>query len=110
LAASLVSLVDEERGAQRLQRRLETLEFKRKAENSDLSGEKETNYSPSDYAEISWMLIGTLNANRIPTRHFDELAQFVQAASQLPLNESYPIYALVLENLIRRWSNSTEQS
>lgn len=60
------------------------------------------------YADAAWMLLGALNANKARTVHFSNLRHYIQAASKLPITESYPIYSYVIENAIHRVSNTDD--
>jgi hypothetical protein len=62
----------------------------------------------SKYADASWMLLGSLNANKAKTVHFSSLRPYIQAASLLPISEAHPIYSYAIENVIHRVSETED--
>jgi len=112
LASSLASLADDDeaRKGNKLKRQLEFLKFKNEMlqENSlSVVDDKITN--GENYSKAAWMLLGSLNAERVATLHIDSLRDYLQLAAQFPLSDSYPIHAWVIENAKRRFAK-TEQS
>ena len=61
-----------------------------------------------DCPQAAWMLLGSLNANRITPMHFEQTRDFVEVASTLPISRSYPILSWVIENTARRINNSPQ--
>ncbi|HUY78628.1 MAG TPA: hypothetical protein VMV29_17790, partial [Ktedonobacterales bacterium] len=56
-----------------------------------------------EYVEVALALLSSLNAGRVPTKHFEETRRFLWVASQSPLSDAYPIYAWILENAAVRF-------
>lgn len=104
-AASLASLVDDDparvKTREGLKNRLQLLDMKKKMADQTPSN-LDSSTSKQNYPSAAWMLLGGLNADRVETIHFDFVRDYIQAASEFPLNQSYPILAWVIENATRR--------
>jgi hypothetical protein len=87
--------------------RLELQELKHGIiENSDILKSKK--YSENDFSKVAWMLLAALNADRIKTFHMEELRPYIEIASSLPVNQSYPIFAWLIQNTVKRFSNTDQ--
>jgi len=67
----------------------------------------ETKETPSveEYAQAAWMSLGALNAERTTTVRIEHTRDFIQVAAKHPLDQTYPIFAWAIENVIRRFAN-----
>lgn len=112
LASSLASLADDDPARNTIHkniiRRIQILDLKKKILDQLASGKQLPLSSNSYYPKVAWMLLGSLNANRIETVHFDYTREFIQVAATLPLKQSYPILAWVVENAIRRFAKTDQ--
>jgi hypothetical protein len=113
LAASLASMADDDpariRTRSNLKRRFQALDLKQKIANQSASHSDLASSPKSSYSQAAWMLLGTLNANRVMPISLDYTRDLIQVASDLSFRQSYPILALVIENAIKSYSN-TEQA
>jgi hypothetical protein len=91
----------------RLNHRLDLLKLKRQIINEKRTA-TDTKHNADDYAQATWMLLGSLNANRIGSLHINETLELGQIASNLPLGRSYPIYAWFIENAVKRHANTPD--
>lgn len=110
-AASLVSLMDNDPARTKtstdLKRRLHFLDTAKKMLDQEPLKD-DSKISKSDYPRASWLNLGRLNAGRIAHVHFDSMRKHIEVAAEFPLHESYPILAWVIENVIKRVSNTDQ--
>lgn len=109
-ASSLASLADDDpskaRQTHQLRNRLDIQKTKTMiGENkiSNLNSHKEMN----DLSHSSWLYLAALNAGRVPLLGFNEQTRnMVQIASRSPMSMAYPIFACLVENLSKKYSNT----
>jgi len=102
LAGSLASLIDDDEARfvkKRLKKQMKILDMKKSILNNRNIIDNIDNKLLSDYSRISWMLLGSLNAQRIGTIHIDRVRDLVRISSMLPIEKSYPILAWIIENV-----------
>ena len=108
LASSLVSLSDKDEARvnkRNLQHRLRLFKEKDDIATENFLKEPKT-LDDSDYSVICWMLLGDLCIGNIKANHLSEIKELFRTASRLPLSDSYPIYALIIENANKRLANT----
>jgi hypothetical protein len=96
---------DEARADARRQVELQTLR-KELSDNPQLPIERLK--ADRSLPRAAWMVLATLNANRLSHRPVRETRNLIQAASLLPLRDGYPVLGLVIENAIQRRAQSGE--
>lgn len=52
--------------------------------------------------EAAWSCLGALNANRVSPYHIEDLAHYLKQAASLPIDDAFPIFSWVLENVGRK--------
>jgi hypothetical protein len=60
----------------------------------------------NNYPQAAWMNLGGLNSGEVLTVHHNSMTTYLEAAANLPFSDSYPIYAYIIENSIRRLSDT----
>lgn len=110
-ATSLVSIFDDDPARQATRRGLNDYLEVLNAKNNMINpaGADRLSVTPEQYAQASWLSLGSLNANRITTLHIDHLREYVEASSPLTLSEAYPIFAWAIENSVRRHSKNPDR-
>lgn len=107
-AASLVSLSDDDPAKRtinnELNTQLKTLELKNKMLNNDV----DVSDDYSNYVQASWRLLSSLNAKRVETIHIENTHVFQEVASNLPIEDAYPILSWILENAVVRYSTTDQ--
>lgn len=111
-AASFASSLDDDPARTQtntnVRRRLEIINLRKKIANRD-HGNIDLHLPPEIiYPEITWSLLGRLNAGRISHFHNDYMRNFVEISANLPLILSYPILSWVIENSIARFSRTDQ--
>ncbi|MGI8484476.1 MAG: hypothetical protein ACR2OU_09435, partial [Thermomicrobiales bacterium] len=114
LAASLASLADDDpaRVSSKIHLAQQLKQLRLEARISDLRGnatgvdEESIRY----LAEASWSLLGKLNAGRAQPSHLDHAFKSVERAVNIPISESYPVFAWFLENANMRLEQSDQAS
>ncbi len=111
-AASLATLADDDpvrvKAKNNIEKRYRLQELKDEIINQSNSSKEADPTRLKEYPRLSWMLLGSLNSYRISTFHMEEMRDFIIIASQLPLERSYPIHAWVIENAVRRFSETDQ--
>jgi hypothetical protein len=112
LAASLASIADDDpariRTRSNLKRRFQILDLKQKIANQSASLSDLTSSPKLNYSQAAWMLLGTLNANRVIPINLEYTRDLVQVASNLSFMQAYPILALVIENATKSYSKTNQ--
>lgn len=112
LASSLASLADDDNVRMEVQDNIKG-QVKMNNIKGIMSGDKR-NYSVdkeelSKYSQAAWKLLASMNANRqLPVKYEDTLS-FISKVADMPLTESYPILAWIIQNNICKYSNSEER-
>lgn len=111
-AESLVSITDNDPARKKIKheakKELNKLELKELMLAGNKSSTEISKASKEDIISAAWKLLGSLNANRVGTIHFEDSKQYFEIASQLPLNLSFPIYSWVIENANARLSTKSQ--
>jgi hypothetical protein len=105
LAGSLASLIDDDEARlakKRLKKQIEILDMKKSIISNRNMKEEIRNESLLNYPKISWMLLGSLNAQRISTIHMDRARDLAKISSMFEIGKSYPILAWIIENIVTR--------
>jgi hypothetical protein len=109
-AESLASLSDDDPARietrTNLEWQLQVLDLRSKMAKQLASGEDLTASSQSNLSKSAWMMLGMLNAGRVTPSPLDYTRDFVQAAADLPFNQSYPVLAWVIENAKQRLASA----
>src|SRR5262249_40575807 len=58
--------------------------------------------------EHAWNLLGAMNAGRISTLNKHRAREWIRLAAYGELSEAYPVFALAIEGLVRRFANTDE--
>jgi len=109
-AESLIDLIDADPARttakyKDLKRHLEILDLKNKMLKQE-NLEFDSNVPKSLYPKAAWINLGALNSGRIVTVHLKKLLPYIIVASELQLNESFPILAWSIENIVKRHANT----
>jgi hypothetical protein len=56
-----------------------------------------------DYASTAWTILGALNSGRVAPKRFEEIKDYLKIGSILPISESYPIYAWLIQNNLLKY-------
>lgn len=108
LANALVAQLDDDPArkgaAARLRARVHVLELKKKILDGSTAS-----VDVDKLSDACWLLLGSLNADRIETVSLDNVRTTLARAGERPLSESYPILAWTCENVIRRYAQSEEK-
>lgn len=112
-AESLASLADDDPARvetrANIEWQLQVLDLKSKMANQLLSGEDVLTPAPLKLSRAAWRLLGSLNAGRATPIPLDATRALFQVAADLPLTQSYPIFAWVTENSKQRLSGQTRE-
>ena len=108
-ATSLAALFDNDPArkntSERIKHQLELLDLKSKIVKQPIFEHS----SKTDYATLAWSLLGLLNGGQLsPQYHTSYFMPQLRIASDVPLNDSYPIYAFMVENFIQRFSDTDQ--
>ncbi len=103
--ASLASSVDDDPTRTRLNHRVQIFKTKDRMVDQRLLDEA-INIKDTVYSQAAWKALTALNSNRVNTVHMEHTRIFMQSASTLPLRQSYPILAWVVENAVKRFGKS----
>ncbi len=112
LAASLASLADEDPARANLKRdlnrQLNVLKLRQDMFSVNYNLGQVEDFR-SVYPMAAWSSLASLNSNRIPATGANNTYNSIKVAASLPLEEAYPIYSCVIENLVVKYK-STDQS
>ncbi len=110
-AAGLASETDDDPGREfartQAKQRLEMLKLRERiaaGEDDALKLRRNT----KQQVEVARMLLSGLNSNRINSVHIDFTRQFVKQASQMNLQDAYIVLSWVIENAVRRYSDTDQ--
>ncbi|AGY82970.1 hypothetical protein [Carnobacterium inhibens] len=78
--------------------RVAFLELKNKIIGNKNNSDEKDLKDISKLKNIGWSMLGSLNANRVAPKKFEDLIIYLKKASYLPIEESFPIYSWVIEN------------
>lgn len=110
-AATLASLADNDPARtstfESVKGRVKLLDTKKKMLDKS-PAEFVGNAPKSEYAEAAWMNLGSLNAGRAETLHSDFMRHYIEAGSEFPLHDSFPIFLWAVENAVRRYENTPQ--
>jgi len=110
LATSLASVVENDEA-----RRTMKLNIKNQMAVNDLKKSMSERAKPSidltsvkelEYSKAAWKLLGSLNSGRVQPLAPENTREYIEVISKLPLNESYPIIAWIIENTIKRFAST----
>lgn len=110
-AQTLAGMADDdpvrERARTRLNHHLDILRLKRLVVNESHPSTDPTR-NAKDYAQVAWMRLGALNAGQNATIHINDTQEMALTASKLSFSHSYPIYAWLIENVVRRYTDTPD--
>ena len=71
---------------------------------------KESNYEKykDQLPEAAWMRLGALNSGRIHPIKLTDSFDLMKAASEYPINQAYPIFSLIIENALKKYTNTNQ--
>ncbi|PKN35610.1 MAG: hypothetical protein CVU61_01960 [Deltaproteobacteria bacterium HGW-Deltaproteobacteria-19] len=108
-AASLASESDDDPGREFARRQAkERIELLKQREQVS-SGDKETLKSEQDNEhckELAKMMLAGLNSNRINPVHIELTRPYINQASRMNLQDAFDVFAWVIENAVRRYSDT----
>jgi len=115
LAASLASLADDDPARQEarrlmIQRRLEAAKLKDKIIKSEVSNDEVAKQDDDLYIQAAWQLLGSLNAGKIAPIRFERARDYTQKGLRLPITQSYPIFAWLIQNGVSFYQNTPHAS
>ncbi|ANF95515.1 hypothetical protein [Paenibacillus bovis] len=114
LANSLVSLTDDDNARKQanleLNKQLEVLELRKKMLDRKKSEKKSEHYTSEQYIRASHRLLASLNAGRIETIKFEQIKEYLLIASKNEFGKNYITYAWIVENIVKKYSNTKEVS
>lgn len=110
-AGSLASESDDDPGREfarsQTRRQLELLKLREKVasgENDALKPDQNNEH----HVEFAKMMLAGLNSNRINPVHIESTRQHIKQASQMNLQEAYAVLSWVIENAVRRYSDTDQ--
>jgi hypothetical protein len=100
-ASKLASSIDDDPAKDRVRRQiaLHQLQASMAQERPDMTA---VEMEDLDYSRAAWMRLGALTADRVDHVPMDTALRYVEVASRQPMSRSYPIFALLIENAVRR--------
>lgn len=108
-ASMVASMVDDDPARivhrKAMENKVKELELKNEIVNEKLSVNKHIN---KEYPRIAWQLLGTLNSKRIEAKKFEKFTDMIEKCCTLPTTESYPVFALAIENSISRYEKTPQ--
>jgi hypothetical protein len=111
-AASLASMADDDpaRANTRtnIQKRLSQLKLKQEISESENINQPKSDNSDNDYPSVAWMLLGALNAGRVAPMRFEAIRDYSIIGSTLPISESYPIFAWLIQNSVVKYKDTPQ--
>ncbi|NIK75040.1 hypothetical protein FHS15_000138 [Paenibacillus castaneae] len=111
LANSLVSLTDDDTARKSINKKLNeqlgVLELRKKMlEKKKENKPEENGYSREQYVKASYRLLASLNAGRVETVNFESTKEYLLLASSILFDKSYTTYSWIIENAVKRYSNT----
>ncbi|MBW6465440.1 MAG: hypothetical protein K0B06_02935 [Brevefilum sp.] len=111
-AASLASISDYDPARSiikhNLEKRVDIHKLRKSILSTDKTAQENMNFPPDTYPSVAWMMLGSLNAGRIPTQRLEEIRNFAVEGSNLTLTEAYPIYAWLIQNCVIRYQDKPQ--
>jgi len=109
-AESLAEQLDDDpaRKKSAIEKQLYTLRLRKEMANQEASLDNADYDTQRACSQVAWMLLGALNGGSIGTVHIDSSYALMQMASELPLTESYPMLAWVIENAKIRYTDTDQ--
>lgn len=88
--------------------RLAFLDLKHKMANEVSAGLDAYEKHIDEYPSVAWALLGDSNAGKLGPLRLEDLRGHFQIVAQLPLEDSYPIAAFIIENTVKRLSDTDQ--
>jgi len=111
-AASLASIADNDparsMSKHNLERRFEIHKLRKSILSPEKTDPDDLDFSQNTYPSVAWMLLGSLNADRIPTQRLEEIRSFAIVGSKISLQKAYPIYAWLIQNCVIRYQDKPQ--
>lgn len=112
-AASLASESDDDPGREfaraQAKQRLELLRLRERVAAADSDAIKPAQ-NVEQHVEVARMMLAGLNSNRVSTVHVDFTRQFIKQASRMNAQDAYVVMSWVIENAVRRYSETDQAS
>jgi hypothetical protein len=111
-ASSIAAITDDDPAKRimrdKLNRQLEALNVKdRMASNIALNiNQTDKKNAP----QAAWKNLGELNAGRMVTKEMNDLEEWLKLTYEMPLYKSYSIFALFIENAVKRYKKTDQAS
>lgn len=113
-AATLASMVDDDPARMRtrlnIQKRLSQLKLKQKISSPENPMSQQNDPEERDYPATAWIMLGSLNSRRLAPMRFDDLREYSITGANLPISESYPIFAWLIQNSILKYQDTPQAS
>lgn len=111
-AATLASETDDDPGRNlartQVNKRLDTLDLREKVAKGGEEVLSKLTQDKKQRMEIAKMLLSGLNSERVSPRHIKTTRQDIKDSSHMNLPDAYIIFSWVIENAVRRYSNTKE--
>jgi len=112
-AASLASESDDDPGRDfaraQAKRRLELLKLRERVAAGE-SDAMEPTQDVEQQVEVARMMLAGLNSNRISAGHIDFMRRYIKQASRMNVQDAYVVLSWVIENAVRRYSDTDQAS
>lgn len=110
-AASLASESDDDPGREfaraQAKQRIELLKLRARVASGERDVIKPT-HDVEQQVELAGMMLAGLNSNRVSAVHIDLTRQSIKQASQMNAQEAYVVLSWVIENAVRRYSDTDQ--
>jgi len=111
-AASLASMADDDPARPRtrlnLQKRISQIKLKNQMSEVETINNPQEIINFRDYSSAAWMLLGSLNANRIAPLRFESIKEYAIIGATQSLSESYPIFSWLIQNTVNKYQDTPQ--
>ncbi len=111
-ASQVAAQMDDDPARENLKNRLEMLNLRRRLVEPQVTADQVAHELAeslrSQYTNAAWTLLGQLNSGRISHQHRDRAYPFVEVAASGTMRDTYRIMAYVIENSVRRHSDTDQ--
>lgn len=110
-AASLASETEDDSGREfaraQTKDRINVLNLRERVASGESDAMGDLN-NVEQQVEVAQMMLFGLNSNRVNPIHIDSTRQFIKQASQMKVEDAYIVLSWVIENAVRRYSNTDQ--